>query len=73
MLALSATCAVAVAAMSLAISRDLGGGSLWPSTAGGQTDWAKLQSWSGTLAAAQLVVLLLAGIVGCVVGLKLVH
>src|SRR5215471_16871311 len=56
-LALSAACAVAVAAMALAISRDLGGGSFWPRAAGGLTDWAELRDWGGILATAQLVLL----------------
>jgi hypothetical protein len=59
-LALSALCAVSVAAMSLTTIRDLGHRTLWPRSAGGLTDWSALQGWGGTLAAAQLVLIVLA-------------
>ena len=61
-LTFSALCAVAVAALSLTTFRDLGGGFLWPRSARGLTDWSELQAWGGSLAAAQLVLILVAGL-----------
>ena len=54
-LTLSALAALAVAALSLTISRQLGGPVPWPK--GRTTDWAATQAWAGTLAAAQLAIL----------------
>ena len=55
-----ALAAVAVAALSLVINRNLGGSMPWPRAAGGGVDWAELQTWSGILAACQIALLALA-------------
>ena len=61
-LTLSALCAVAVGALSLTIYRDLGGGFSWPRASGRTTDWAGLQALGGFLAAGQIALLLVAGV-----------
>ncbi len=59
-LTLIAVCAVAIAAVSAMVSDDLTGHMPWPTGTHGTTDWASLQSWSGTLAVAQLALIALA-------------